>query len=130
MDLRRLALRIKLNKIGGSIVQHVALMINHLRVHGIKAKMVQGYALAEKSGCWHVWAVEGDNVYDLASYMFPDIQVELALEFPEGYERDESKDEQGKYILDENQRLFDLYTRDEKAFWKEAPPKVRNFSVV
>jgi hypothetical protein len=131
MNIRRLALRIKMNKIGGSIVHHVALMMKHLRLYGVQVHMVQGYALEDKCGCWHVWAKDEKGIdFDLTSYIFPELNVTLSDTFPDGYERQEFKDEQGKYILDENQRLVELFSKDEKAFWKEAPPKVRNFSVV
>lgn len=129
MDLNRFALRLKLKKVDGSMVHHVALMINYLRVFGIDAKMVTGFALADGTACWHVWA-EADQVYDLSNFMFPDLKVGLASKVPDGYQREDLKDDQSKYITEENQRLADLFRADEKAFWKEAPMKVRKFSVV
>ena len=69
--------------------------------------------------------------YDIIPYMIDDLcELEYFDKVPDGYTRAEFGDDQAKCILDENERLFDLYHKDEKEFWKEAPLKVRKFSVV
>ncbi len=131
--IRRMALRMKLQKTGGTIVHQTALMINLLRIKGFKPRMVTGF-VANGPGevCWHCWAVtDTGERHDIIPYMIADLcEMEYFSEMPAGYKRAEVGDDQAKYVLDENERLFELYHKDEKEFWKEAPVKVRKFSVV
>lgn len=128
---RRFSLRLKLHKVPGSMVQHQALLHKHLeKVHGLKCKFVQGYAISpvDKMACWHCWIEDSHGVeYDVTQHMVG--QILRSDSVPEGYTRAEFQDDQGKIILDENQRLYDLFVTNPKKFWEEAPPKVKSFKV-
>lgn len=127
---RRLALRISLHKLPGSVVHHQALLHKHLERNGIKCTFTQGYALspADKMACWHCWVTdEQGNEYDITAHSVGEILRSASI--PEGYQRAEFQDDRGKLILDENQRLYELFITDPRKFWEEAPPKLKSFKV-
>lgn len=127
---RRLALRIRLHKLPGSLVHHQALLHKHIEKSGTKCTFIQGYALSpvDKMACWHCWVSDAQgNEYDITTYSVGEVLRSDSV--PEGYQRAEFQDERGKLILDENQRLYELFVTEPKKFWDEAPPKVKSFRV-
>ena len=55
--MTRLALRLKLHRIGGGVVHHVALLKKTLEQQGISSRMIQGFCVIEgtKEACEHYW---------------------------------------------------------------------------
>jgi hypothetical protein len=135
--VHRTALRLKLNKITGSVVHHVAILKRGLEHHGLKCEMVKGFCVipVTREACAHYWVREVETGLDLdigfkvACLKSPELQAinPVLLEtLPEGLERSD-KDEH--LIRADNEDLFELYHKNEKEFWKRAPADVRSFSL-
>ena len=134
-ELRRLALRIKMHNVSGNVVHHAALLKKHLDHQGIKSEMVKGFCVIPetKEACGHYWirdlnsGLDLDVGFEVAKLRSPELQAlhpVLLESIPPGMTR---SDEKETMIREENERLFELYQRDPKAFWREAPRDVTGF---
>jgi hypothetical protein len=134
-ELRRLALRIKMHNVSGNVVHHSALLKKFLDQQGIKSEMIKGFCVIPetKEACEHYWIRELNSGLDLdvgfevAKLRSPELQAlhpVLLESIPLGMTR---SDEKETMIREDNERLFELYQRDPKAFWREAPRDVTNF---
>ena len=142
-DLRRLALRIKLHNVSGNVVHHVAILKKALDQQGTKSAIVKGFCVIPetKEACEHYWARVnlGDSVtprfldldigFEVAKLRSPELQAlhPVLLESIEESLNLTRSDEKEFAIRHENERLFELFQRDPKAFWREAPQDVRDF---
>ena len=140
VDLRRIALRIKMHNVSGNVVHHNALLKRFLEQKGVKCELVKGYCvIAEtKEACEHVWVrvpdpkgppLDLDLSFEVAKLKSPELQAlyPALLESIEGIPNLIRSDEKEFVIRHENERLFELFQRDPKAFWREAPQDVRDF---
>lgn len=128
--VRKLALRLKMHKVEGTAVHHVALLIRSLEAQGIKSEMVRGYCVipVTKEACDHYWArteegLDLDVAFEVAKLRSPELEAMhpvLLDSLPEGLTRTD-KDE--ILIRDENERLYELFNSDPKKFWLESPTK-------
>jgi hypothetical protein len=130
-------MRLKLNKVSGGVVHHVALLKRGLENQGIACEMVKGFCVIPqtKEACEHYWLRETDTGlnldigFEVACLKSPELKAVhpvLLDELPEGLERSD-KDE--VMIRSDNEALFDLFQRDPKEFWQTAPSDVRSFKV-
>ena len=135
--VKRLALRIKLHNVSGSIVHHVALLKKTLDQQKFETEMIKGFCVIPetKEACDHYWIREKQTGLDLdvaftvAKLRSPELQAlhpVLLESLPPGLIR---SDEKETMIREENERLFELFQRDPKAFWREAPRDVTSFHV-
>ena len=135
--LNHTALRLKLHKVGGTIIHHIALLKRSLDQKGFKTKMVKGWCVIQetKEACEHYWLRELDTGLDLdigfavAKLRSPELMAlrpVLLESLPPGLDRSDSEE---ILIRAENRRLFDLYQADPKAFWHESPRDVASFHV-
>ena len=135
--VQRTALRLKLNKVTGGVVHHVALLKRGLEKQGFTCVMVKGFCVIPQTreACAHYWVREVDTGLDLdigfavACMKTPEltaIHPVLLEELPEGLERSDMEE---VMIRSENEALYDLYQKDPKEFWRQAPVDVRNFSI-
>lgn len=143
VDLRRLALRIKLHNVSGNVVHHVAILKRFLEQKGIQAQVIKGFCVIPetKEACEHYWTrvlvptgqelpptfLDLDIGFEVAKLRSPELQAlhpVLLESMPSGVNR---SDEKEFAIRHENERLFELFQRDPKAFWLEAPRDVRDF---
>lgn len=135
--VHRTALRLKLNKVTGNVVHHVAILKRGLESHGVKCEMIKGFCVipVTREACAHYWVREvetgldfdiGFKVACLKSPELQSISPVLLETLPEGVERSDLTE---LVIRAENEDLFDLYHKNEREFWKQAPSDVRNFSV-
>lgn len=138
-ELRRMALRIKMHNISGNVVHHAAILKRTLDQQSVPCVMVKGFCVIPetKEACEHYWV----RVMDLSAPPFDmDIGFEVAkLRSPElqalhpvlleslGSMPVTRSDEKEFVIRHENERLFELFQRDPKAFWHEAPRDVKDF---
>ena len=136
VDLRRIALRIKMHNVSGNVVHHNALLKRFLEQKGVKCELVKGFCvIAEtKEACEHYWVRTGDGLdldlsFEVAKLKSPELQAlyPALLESIEGIPNLIRSDEKEFVIRHENERLFELFQRDPKAFWHEAPKDVRDF---
>lgn len=132
--VKRLALRLKLRKISGGIIHHVAILQRVLERRNFKSKIVKGYCVIDetKEACQHYWvALESGEILDIgfefAKLTSPGLQL-LDPVRTESLAPDLIRSDQTETaLLAENERLHELYLRDSKAFWRESPSDVRNF---
>ena len=135
VELRRLALRIKLHNVSGNVVHHAALLKKSLDHQGFQSEMIKGYCVIPetKEACEHYWirdvttGLDLDVGFEVAKLRSPELQSlhpVLLESLPPGMTR---SDEKETMIREENERLFELFQRDSKAFWREAPRDVINF---
>jgi hypothetical protein len=135
MDLKRLAMRMKLHKVNGTVVHHCALLKKILNEQGVKASVIHGYCISPGEICEHYWVrtddegLDLDIGYELACLYSPELlamKTVLSENFPEGLKGSDGKEPE---VLrqEDNQRLFELYETDPVTFWKESPKGVKMF---
>jgi len=136
VDLRRIALRIKLHNVSGNVVHHNALLKRFLDQKGIESSLVKGFCVIAKSreACEHYWVRTKDGLdldlsFEVAKLRNSELQAlhPALLESIEGTPNLIRSDEKEFVIRYENERLFELFQRDPKAFWREAPQDVKDF---
>jgi len=132
---KRVALRLKVHKIGGTVVHHVAILKRALDQQKVACEMVKGFCviMETKEVCEHYWIRVGtpsldlDVAFSVAKLKSPELQAlhpVLLESCPPGLTH---SDEKEVLIREENSRLFELFQRDSKAFWREAPKDVAGF---
>ena len=126
-SVKRIAMRMKLRKVEGSVVHHCALLC---RLLDVKAHVVKGFCVSPGDVCEHYWVRTDEEGLDLdigmayATLFSPELasmRTMLLEEIPPELANIEVKKQ------DDNARLYELYTTDPKTFWAEAPPSVRTF---
>ena len=136
VDLRRIALRIKMHNVSGNVVHHNALLKRFLEQKGVKCELVKGFCVIRETNeaCEHYWVRTDDGLdldlsFEVAKLKSPELQAlyPALLETIEGIPNLIRSDEKEFVIRHENERLFELFQRDPKAFWREAPQDVRDF---
>jgi hypothetical protein len=124
-----------MHNVSGNVVHHAALLKKHLDHQGIKSEMVKGFCVIPetKEACGHYWirdlnsGLDLDVGFEVAKLRSPELQAlhpVLLESIPPGMTR---SDEKETMIREDNERLFELYQRDPKAFWREAPRDVTGF---
>jgi hypothetical protein len=146
VDLRRLALRIKLHNVSGNVVHHVAILKRFLDQKRIQSQVVKGYCVIPetKEACEHYWVrvatgedpsllpgLDLDIGFEVAKLRNCELQAlhPVLLESIEETPNLTRSDEKEFVIRHENERLFELFQRDPKAFWREAPQDVKAFQM-
>ena len=135
--VRRMALRLKLRKISGTVVHHVAILKRDLDNQGFKTRMIKGYCVIEstKEACDHYWIREEttgldiDIAFQVACLKTPELMAlrPVLLEvLPKDLIRSDAEE---NLIRAENNRLYELFQADPKGFWREAPRDVVAFHV-
>ena len=139
---KRVALRLKVHKIGGTVVHHVAILKRALDQQKVACEIVKGFCviMESKEVCEHYWvrlpnpqgsspSLDLDVAFAVAKLKSPELQAlhpVLLESCPPGLTH---SDEKEVLIREENSRLFELFQRDSKAFWREAPKDVAGFRV-
>lgn len=134
--VHRVALRLKLYKVSGGVVHHVALLKRIVDQRGVATQLVKGYCVIPDTNeaCEHYWVrteegLDLDVGFEVARLKNPELMAlrPVLLEtLPPGLTR---SDQGETMILEENQRLYDLHQADPKEFWREAPRDVATFHV-
>jgi hypothetical protein len=128
-SVKRIAMRMKLRKVEGTVVHHCALLCRMLNV---KARVIKGFCVSPGEVCEHYWVRTDDEGLDLdlgmelACLYSPDLretQTMLLEHLPEELKHVEVKKQE------DNARLYELYCTDPKTFWRESPASVRAFSL-
>lgn len=129
--VRRLAMRIKMYRLKGTVVHHCALLKRHLDTLGIRTNFVKGFCVSPGDVCEHYWlrteeGLDIDLGFAVAALYTPeikDLQVMLLDSIPPELSTVELKKQE------DNQRLYELYMSDQKVFWNETPVEVRRFKI-
>ena len=135
--VKRTALRLKMHNVSGSIFHHVAILKRALDQQGIQCELIKGFCviMESKEACEHYWiretstGLDFDVAFAVAKLRSPELQAlhpVLLESCPPGLIH---SDETESAIREENFRLFELFQRDPKAFWHEAPRDVVGFRV-
>jgi len=131
--VKRLALRLKIHRVSGTVVHHAAFLKKVLDRKGIRSELVKGFCVVTETNeaCAHYWVRTLDECLDLdigfevAKLKTPELQAltPILLEsIPLGVTR---SDETEHMIRAENERLYELYQRDSIAFWRDSPKDLR-----
>jgi len=128
-SVKRIAMRMKLRKVEGSIVHHCAILCKLLNV---KAHVVKGFCISPGDVCEHYWVRTDAEGLDLdigmayATLFSPDLAIMRTMlleEIPPELASIEVKKQP------DNANLYELYVTDPKTFWSEAPSSVRTFRI-
>ena len=132
--LNRLATRLKIYNVPGSVMHHVAIFKRILDKQNISSEIIKGYCviMESKESCEHYWVrtsegLDLDIAFAVARLKSPELQSlhpVLVDQCPPGLTR---SDLEASDIREENNRLFELYQQDPKAFWRESPRDVSSF---
>ena len=115
--IKKIALRLKLNKLEGCGIAAPILVQEYLkRHHNIDATLVQGQYVSTDEKCSHVWIRQDGQDYDIGHVMaclvdpeFSKVQYSLV---------------EGPSDLAEQ---FDLYQEKPSVFWKNSSRPLQNF---
>jgi hypothetical protein len=120
---KRLALKMRLNKIDGFGITGPILLCDALYKQKFSSRLVQGYCTVNGDSCWHLWVQIGDDKYDIGYTMaclddheFTKCQFVLSEDEPVQYQKDQT-------VIDS----WNLYQKDPHAYWKKAPKKIQDF---
>lgn len=123
---KRLALKLKLNKIDNCGLTAPILLNEILVKCGHTTRLVQGYCSLSDDTCWHVWVEIGAQKFDIGYTIAclndkeflsccPILHTSIAPGVKEPQRDTESLD------------MWEIYQKDSKEFWKKQPIKVQNF---
>jgi len=129
---KRLALKLKLNKIDNCGIAAPILLNEILAKNGYQTKLVQGYCSLNTDTCWHVW-VEVDKCGALGPEKL-DIGKTIASLSDKEFEKcnmilhtnlapNSKKPSSDQETLDN----WEMYQSDHQAFWKKQSVKLQNF---
>lgn len=127
MNLKRLAMLMKLRKIEGTAIHHCALLLRILKTGHI----VKGYCISPGEICEHYWVRtdEGDLdiEFEIARLYHPELdnlKTVLVESIPDNLKHIEIQAHK------DNQQLYELYISDPKTFWDECPLKIKRFNYI
>jgi hypothetical protein len=123
---KRLALKLKLNKIDNCGLTAPILLNEILAKCGHTTQLVQGYCSLSEDTCWHVWVECGAQKLDIGYTIaclndkeFEKCTVILHTRIAQGA-KPPQKDT-------ESVDNWETYQKDSKEFWKKQPIKIQNF---
>ena len=123
---KRLALKLKLNKIDNCGLTAPILLNEILVKCGHTTRLVQGYCSLSDDTCWHVWVEIGAQKFDIGYTIaclndkeFLSCCMILHTSLAPGAKTPQRDTES----LD----MWEIYQKDSKEFWKKQPIKVQNF---
>ena len=130
---KRLALKLKLNKIDNCGLTAPILLNEILAKCGHTTQLVQGYCSLSEETCWHVW-VEVDKCTTLGPAQKLDIGYTIACLQDKEFEKccpilhtSLAPGAKAPQRDTESVDMWEVYQKDTKEFWKKQPIKVQNF---
>ena len=129
---KRLALKLKLNKIDNCGLTAPILLNEILAKQGLKTRLVQGYCSLSGDTCWHVWVEI--QMSEHGSPQKLDIGYTIACLQDQEFEKCEmilhttlAPGAKTPQKDTESVDMWEIYQKDSKEFWKKQPTKVQNF---
>lgn len=123
---KRLALKLKLNKIDNCGLTAPILLNEILAKQGLKTRLVQGYCSLSEDTCWHVWVeIEHQKLdigYTIACLNDKEFE-KCSMILHTGLAPGAKPPQQDTESVD----MWEIYQKDSKEFWKKQPIKVQNF---
>lgn len=96
--------------------------------------MHKGFCVCASAACRHFWVEIDSQKIDVAreisKFHTPELEfmpTTLSEEISDTTKRVDLEDPK---IIEEHERLFDLWTEDHKEFWKTSPSHVRNVRLI
>ena len=119
--------KMRLHRIQVPVVYQCAILHAYLKKNGTESELVQGFVTIMGQGaCRHYWVelqdgTQLDIATELGARFAPDIsKYVMKLERYTDANRFDT-DEKSALIVQENECLFELFTKDPKQFWKGKP---------
>jgi len=81
VDLKRMAQRMKLHRVEGTVVHHCALLVKFLAEEGVTSRVIHGYCVSPNEICEHYWVrvepegLDMDIGYELACMYSPELMA-------------------------------------------------------
>lgn len=122
---RRLALKLKLNKLDNCGIAAPILLNELFAKNGHTTKLVQGYSSFGNETCWHLWVEVESKKYDIGytiACLHEPAFEKCTMILHTNVHRD-SKPKIEQSVVDQ----WELYQKDHKAFWNSMPIKLKNF---
>jgi hypothetical protein len=123
---KRLALKLKLNKIDNCGIVAPILLNELLAKLGHETKLVQGYCSVAGETCWHVWPEIGVQKFDIGYTIaclndkeFAKCTMILHTNLAPGSSEPKTDTE----VLD----MWDVYKKDPREFWKKQSSQIQSF---
>ena len=123
---KRLALRLKLNKIDNLGISAPILLNEILEKNKYKTKLVQGYCSLNNETCWHVWVLINNNEQIDINYTIACLNEEKFLKSNMLLHMNILPNSQTPTFDTETVDNWELYQKDHKAIWKKQPIKLQN----
>jgi hypothetical protein len=131
--MERLAKRIKIYRISGTIVHHCALMMKLLEHQGKKPVMIKGWCVYGRDACNHYWVRDGDINYDIGYEIGclynPDLKSWNPVLWETKPDGISFADEAEEDLKQEHKSQYELYHENKSAFWRNSPDDVKKFKV-
>jgi hypothetical protein len=123
---KRLALKLKLNKIDNCGLTAPILLNEILAKCGHATKLVQGYCSLSADTCWHVWVQVDKRSLDIGYTIacLQDKEFEKCHAILHASLAPGAKEPQRDT---ETTDMWEIYQKDSKEFWKKQPTRVQNF---
>ena len=123
---KRLALKLKLNKIDNCGITAPILLNEIFAKQGLKPRLVQGYCSLSEETCWHVWVEIGVQKFDIGYTIaclqdkeFEKCTMILHTSLAQGAKQPQKDTE--------TTDMWEIYQKDSKEFWKKQSMKIQNF---
>ena len=123
---KRLALKLKLNKIDNCGIAAPILLNELFAKQGLKTSLVQGYCSLSGDTCWHVWVECEPQKFDIG-YTIACLQdkefEKCSMILHQNIAPGNKTPQQDTESVDS----WNLHQKDSKEFWKKQSVKVQNF---
>lgn len=126
--------KLRLKRIQCPVVYQCALLSSYLKTQGVSSELKKGFISFGGFHCPHVWVeTEKGEQLDIGTYsglrISPELSkfgIKLNEVEPENSKRMDTEEEYKK-IITEMEAHYEVYTKDQKLFWKERPLQLRGF---
>lgn len=127
--VKRFCLKYRVKKLNCSVIHQCALLIGFLKRNGIPdAVMKKGFCTCAAAACRHYWVQVGNDRIDISreisKFHTPELEyipVTLSEEIDEKTKRIDLQDAK---IVEEHERLFDMWEENPSNFWKESSTRI------
>ena len=131
--IHRFCIKYRVNKAECSVIHQCALFIGYLKRNGISSTMTKGFCTCAGAACRHFWVDADTQKIDIAreisKFHTPELEyipTVLQYEIADDVKRIDLQDPK---IVEENERLFELWNENQAEFWKTSSPKIRNIRI-
>lgn len=127
--VRRFVLKYRVKKLNCSVIHQCALFIGFLKRNGVSnAVMKKGFCVCAAAACRHYWVeVDGNRIdisREISKFHTPELEY-IPVVIQETIADDVKRiDLEDPKIVEEHERLFELWEESPTNFWKESPKRL------